>query len=60
VPTPTDHMAVISFLIPRAWKRELEEVARERSITLAALGRLVIGSFLRGRYTDSEREVLEQ
>ena len=40
------------------WHEELSAVAELQAISLSDLVRLILGKFLRNRYSDLEREVL--
>ena len=44
--------------MPDEWHDELVAVAQLQAISLSDLVRLVVGKFLRNRYSDLEREVL--
>lgn len=52
-------MVRISFLIPREWRDALLEAAHVQSVSMADLCRLVLRRFLRERYADDDRGVLE-
>lgn len=52
-------MVKISFLVPIAWRDELIEAAAAQAISMAALCRLVLRGFLRGRHDPEQRAALD-
>lgn len=44
--------------VPRSWREALQEAADSQAISVSDLMRLILRSFLRGRYSEAEREAL--
>lgn len=51
---------IVKTPVPEDWYTELRAAADAQGLSIAALLRLIIRGFLRGRYTPAEREVLER
>lgn len=51
-------MTELRFEVPKSWHLELKQAAEAQALTLSSLLRIIVRSFLRGRYTDAEREAL--
>lgn len=49
-------MVKLTFMVPKSWRDELVRTARTQQISSAALLRMMLRKFLRGRYSDAEQQ----
>ncbi len=56
---PSEEWVTIRFRVPPSWRRELHDAARAQGISLSGLLRLIVRGFMRNRYRDDERALLE-
>jgi hypothetical protein len=52
-------MVEIRFMVPAEWRDELAAAAAVQAISMADLLRLIVRSFLRNRYLETEQELLK-
>lgn len=49
----------IRFDVPETWHREIKAAAKAQGLSIAGLCRIIVRGFLRNRYRDDERALLE-